>query len=301
MEIYRKYFNEEQLHELEASGANFGINVATVGHHIHPPGRRYPDPNHPATHLFQGDQGRRLQEYQIVYVATGKGIYQGENADPVMLESGSLMLLFPGVWHRYQPMQETGWEEFWVGFNGQYAEYLMRQDCFDPQNPIIRIGFNAEFLNVCIRLLDTVKYEGVAFQQMASCLVIQLLGIVYASSLMMGKAKPRQEQIVHTIRYKIHENWGQALDFEVLAQQQNVSYVWFRKAFKDVMGVSPGQYHLNVKIENTARMLKTLPLTIAQIAFKAGFESEFYFSRIFKKKMGTTPTEYRKGAKQDAP
>lgn len=51
----------------------------------------------------------------MVYVASGKGMYEGSGREPVSLDAGTLMLLFPDEWHRYKPLPETGWEEFWVG------------------------------------------------------------------------------------------------------------------------------------------------------------------------------------------
>ena len=153
-------------------------------------------------------------------------------------------------------------------------------------------------MNIFIRLIDTVKYEGVAYTQISSCLVIQLLGLVYASALMTEKSRTRQEQIIRAARYKIHQNWSDNLDLEKLASEQNVSYVWFRKAFKDIMGISPGQYHLNLKIEKAALMLRETTLLVSEVANEAGFESEFYFSRIFKKKMNVKPSDYRKGVEK---
>ena len=294
MEVFRKYFSESQLKDMEDSGPNWGVNVHTVGHYVHPPNRDYPDPEHPSTHVFQWEKGRRLQEFQIVYIAGGKGVYEGEGMDPAGIETGTIMLHFPNTWHRYKPTLETGWEEFWVGFDGVFAEYLMRQECFDPRKPLIKIGFNAEFLNVFLRLIDTVKYEGVAFRQIASCLVVQLLGLVYSSALMGGKTSLRQEQVAHAVRFKIHESWDRNLDFEAMALEQNVSYEWFRKIFKQVVGTSPGQYLLNLKIEKSGQLLLETSLTVGEIAGRAGFESEFYFSRIFKKKTGFSPGEYRK-------
>ena len=132
----------------------------------------------------------------MVYIANGKGIFEMQDAEPIVVEQGTLFLLFPGIWHRYKPVDGTSWEEFWVGFNGHYSEYLMRQECFNPKNPILSIGFNTEFLNIFIRLIDTVKYEGVAYTQISSCLVIQLLGLVYASALLSEKAKTRQERVI---------------------------------------------------------------------------------------------------------
>ena len=295
MDAYRKYFNEAQIKDLVDSEPNWGVNVVTVGHYVHDPQVPYPDPKHPASHYISWEHGRRLKEFQMVYIANGKGIFETEHTPPVMVEEGTLFLLFPGVWHRYKPLEGTSWEEFWVGFSGHYSEYLMRQDCFDAKHSILSIGFNTEFLNIFIRLIDTVKYEGVAYTQISSCLVIQLLGLVYASALLSEKSKSRQEQVIRAIRYKIHQNWQDNVDMAKLASEQNVSYVWFRKAFKDIMGISPGQYHLNLKIEKAAQMLKSTNLLVSEVAYKTGFESEFYFSRIFKKKMNVKPSDYRKG------
>ncbi|HMQ47874.1 MAG TPA: AraC family transcriptional regulator [Saprospiraceae bacterium] len=293
MEVFRKYFSEKQLQELEDTGPNWGVNVHTVGHHQHLPGTSYPDPQHPSSYVFDWSKGRRLAEYQIVFVANGEGVYEGEKTGLTKVQAGTIMLLFPGVWHRYKPLRETGWEEFWVGFDGLFADYLMRQECFDPEQPLIGIGFNAEFLDIFRRLIDVLKYEGVAFRQISSCLVIQMLGLVYSSALMKNQTQLRQKQIVQSVLFKIHENWEQALDFKAIAKEQNVSYEWLRKAFKAEKDISPGQYLLNLKIEKSGQMLRETTLTVAEIATKSGFESEFYFSRIFKKKMGQAPSSYR--------
>ena len=163
MNVYRKYFNDEQLNQLAESEPSWGVNVVTVGHYVHEPHKKYPDPKHPASHYFNWERGRRLKEFQMVYISNGKGVFEMENAEPIVVEGGTLFLLFPNIWHRYKPLDNTGWEEFWVGFDGHYAEYLMRQDCFDAGNPVLNMGFNTEFLNIFIRLIDTVKYEGVAY------------------------------------------------------------------------------------------------------------------------------------------
>jgi AraC-like DNA-binding protein len=294
MNLYRKYFNENQIQTLLASEPNWGVNIITVGHYVHTPNMVYPDSKHPQSHYFSWEKGRRLQEYQMVYLANGKGIFEMENVEPFAVSAGTLILLFPNVWHRYRPLETTGWEEFWVGFNGHYAEYLMRQDCFNPQKPLLNIGFNAEFLHIFIRLIDTVKYEGVAFTQISSCLVIQLLGLVYASALLSDKSSTRHDAVIRAVRYKMHQQWAENLEMEKLAKEHNMSYALFRKIFKKMLGVSPGQYHLNLKIEKTAQILRETDFSIAKIAESGGFESEFYFSRMFKQKMGCPPSAYRK-------
>ena len=295
MELYRKYFNAEQLEELADTEPNWGVSILNVGHNLHPAQKPYPDTNHPDSYYFDWEKGRVIQEFQLVYISSGTGIFETETIPPTIVEAGTAFLLFPNVWHRYKPSQETGWEEFWVGFGGHYAQYLMRQDCFKPDHPLIKIGFNSELLNIFIRLVQTLKFQGVAFKQISSCLVIQLLGLVYASALMTDQSRSHREKVINRMRYQIHEFGTGNIDMEKLAASQGVSYGWFRKAFKEVVGVSPGQYHLNLKIEKACEMLRETSFSVSEIAFKTGFESEFYFSRIFRKKMTVPPTAYREG------
>ena len=293
MELYRRYFDEDQLQTLAAQTPSWGVDILTIGHNIHQPQEEYPDPNHPNQYYFDWNRGRTLDEFQLVYIANGQGVFESELISPTLVEGGTAFLLYPGIWHRFKPSYDTGWEEFWVGFRGHYAEYLMRQACFDAEQPLMRIGLRAELLNVFTRLTDTLKYEGIAYQQIATCQVIQLLGLVYTSALMDDTTRTKREQIVHQVRYQVQGNWNKDIDFEKLAQEKNVSYVWLRKAFKEVMGVAPGQYHLNLKIEKATQMLQETSLSVSEIAYQTGFESLFYFSRVFKKKTDHSPTEFR--------
>lgn len=295
MEAFRKYFNEKQLKDLAKTEPNWGVNIHTIGHHEHPPQKLYPDPQHPTSHAFQWSKGRILQEFQMVYIAKGRGIYESKETGELVVEAGTLMLHFPNTWHRYKPDYETGWEEFWVGFDGHYPTYLMQQDCFSPRHPLINMGFNIEFMEVFVQLIDTFKHEGIAYRQIASCLVIQLLGLVYASALMKDKTQLKKERVVQNIQMYMHKNWSEKINFRELATRHNVGYEWFRKSFKKVVGCSPSQYLQQLKIEKASQMLRQTSLTIAEIAYEVGYESEFYFSRMFKQKTGLSPSEYRQG------
>ena len=293
MNEYRKYFNEQQLDVLSTQTPSWGVDILTIGHNVHPARKAYPDHNHPNQYCFDWSEGRTLDEFQLVYIANGQGVFESQTIPPTLVEGGTAFLLYPGVWHRFKPSYETGWEELWVGFRGHYAEYLMRQECFSPEQSLMSISLRSELLNVFTRLLDTLKYEGTAYQQIATCQVIQLLGLVYTSALTSDTSRNRREQIVHQIRYKIQGAWAQPIDFKKLAEENNVSYVWLRKAFKEILGVAPGQYHLNLKIDKAVQLLGETNLSISEVAYQTGFDSLFYFSRIFRKKVALSPSEYR--------
>ncbi|RYG15060.1 MAG: AraC family transcriptional regulator [Chitinophagaceae bacterium] len=291
MNIFRKYLTSENQHEILQP--DWGVNVVDVGHYIHAPCTPYPDLHHPSDYYFEWSKGRVLKEYQLVYIAAGYGVFEAKGIGQVNVQPGTLFFLYPGTWHRFKPDEKSGWTEYWVGFEGHYAHHLMNQACFSPEKPLLQMGFNAEFITIFIQLIDTIKYAALGSNQLAACLTIQLLGLVYASALMKTQSRSRKIQLINNIKYSIHENLNTDISPEALAAKHNVSYAWFRKAFKEIIGQSPGQYQLHLKIQKACRMLQETDLSIAEVAFENGFESEYYFSRVFKNKMFKSPSTYR--------
>ncbi len=292
MDTFRKYIKPDL--QIGDAQPDWGIKVLDVGHYIHPAGKSYPDSQHPEDYFFEWSKGRVLKEYQLIYIAAGKGTFEAQTIGQVEVQPGTLFFLYPGTWHRFKPAMDSGWTEYWVGFEGQYANHLMNQDCFNAEKPLLQMGFNAEFITIFIQLIDTIKFGALGSNQLAACLTIQLLGLVYASALLKNQSNNRKAQLINNIKYSIHENLNNDISPEELAANHNVSYAWFRKAFKEVVGQSPGQYQLNLKIQKACRMLYETDLSIAEIAYQNGFESEYYFSRVFKNKMMKSPSIYRK-------
>ena len=294
MEQFRKYCDPNDFLNGQP---DWGVTVKNVGHNIHKAEAGYPDHHHPLPYCFDWEKGRVLDEFQLVYIANGQGEFESEGVQKTVVNAGTAFLLFPGEWHRYKPSAETGWEEFWVGYKGHYAEYLMRQDCFKPSAPFVLAGQKTELINVFTKLIEIVKYEGVAHYQLAACLITQLLGLTYASAIMSDTDRQAKNTLIHTARFKMHETSYKPIDLIALARELNVSYPLFRKSFKEIVGISPGQYHLNIRIEKACRLLKETTLSIKEVSSQLGFETAFYFSRIFKTKKGVSPTQYRKGDK----
>ncbi|AUD03376.1 hypothetical protein [Spirosoma pollinicola] len=76
MHSYRKYFTDLQLQQLIEAAPTWGVDIRTVGHNVHPPQKPYPDTNHPNHYYFDWEKGRILDEFQLVYIAHGKGVFE---------------------------------------------------------------------------------------------------------------------------------------------------------------------------------------------------------------------------------
>ncbi|MFZ5642647.1 MAG: helix-turn-helix domain-containing protein [Bacillota bacterium] len=76
----------------------------------------------------------------------------------------------------------------------------------------------------------------------------------------------------------------------------NLSSYYFIRVFKAQMGKTPYEYLLDIKMEKAREMLKQRNHTITEICYECGFNSISHFTTAFKRKVGVTPTYYRKSA-----
>ena len=81
---------------------------------------------------------------------------------------------------------------------------------------------------------------------------------------------------------------------EEIANICGVSSGCFRRLFKEYSGKSPIEYRTDVKLDKAKNLLLNSNITVENLADDLGFESGAYFCRVFKKKIGMTPKEYRK-------
>ena len=89
------------------------------------------------------------------------------------------------------------------------------------------------------------------------------------------------------------DNIDSNIKFEELAQELGIGYSWFRRMFRHYTGFAPAQYLLQTKLNKAKELVIGTSLSMKQISVMLGFESQYYFSKIFKKKMGMSPNKMR--------
>jgi AraC-like DNA-binding protein len=287
MKSFHKYLPVTALEE------KWGFYVTTVGCNNIPAHQSYPrNKEHPSSHSFTWNKGRILDGYYIVFIPKGQGVFESARTSSVTITAGTCFLLFPGVWHRYKPDEEMGWEEYWVGFKGNYPDALMTKGFFEPGKPVVQTGLHEGLLILFQKLLETVQIGQAGYHQVIAGITLQLLGLLH-TTLAYTKHDDPTGQLIDKARFLMRESLESNMDMEKLAKQLPMGYSTFRKLFKEQTGLPPNQYHLNLRLDKAKELLETTALTINEIAYQAGFDSVFYFSKIFKKKNKCSPTAYR--------
>lgn len=89
----------------------------------------------------------------------------------------------------------------------------------------------------------------------------------------------------------IQEHFREDISVEELAASIDLSVSYFRRLFHEAYGYSPMQYIIHLRIENARDLLLSGEVNVTEAAELSGFDDIYYFSTLFKKKTGTTPTQ----------
>jgi len=271
----------------------WGMYLTGAGHVVVDKQTEYPLVGDPSHHYFHWSTGRRLSDYQVLYITKGKGVFESEIAGMRKINAGDIFILFPGIWHRFKPDSDSGWDEYWVEFNGDLINHYRSKEFLNPESPVITVGIQEDIARNYLQVINLLKEEKPGFQYIASGNIVQILGQIFASKKyhpFEGKAIENQ---IRQAKLMILENQHLPVTQEKIAESVGMGYSLFRKKFKEYTGVSPAQYHIQLRINKAKDLLITTNHSFKELAHELGFESTDYFFRLFRQKTGFTPSEFR--------
>jgi len=112
----------------------------------------------------------------------------------------------------------------------------------------------------------------------------------------LGKAHPRLHPFTRMMPAidVICQEYRGAIDLDRLAGACHLSLSQFRRSFQRLLGLSPLQFVLNVRLQAAADLLRNSRLNVTEVALQCGFNEANYFARQFHRHIGMTPSQYRR-------
>jgi len=274
--------------------ALWGLTVSTVGYEEIQPGDDYPTRGHADGYYFNLDRGRELNEYQLLYLTEGEGVFHSTTVREAPLREGDLWLLFPGEWHSYHPNPRKGWKSYWIGFKGRNMDDRVRAGFLSPQKPIYHVGFSDSIVRLYKQAYDAAIEEAAYSQQLMAGMVNLLIGMMYSKERNIQLSRNQAHvDLISRARLRIREALESPLTIQQVAEEMGISYSNFRKLFKEHTGISPAIYQQDLRLQRAKEMLSTTDISVKEIAYRLNFESPDYFSAKFKAKTGRRPSELR--------
>lgn len=259
----------------------FGLWVNTVGFQSIQPDSPYPLKDHPSGYFFNAQKGRVLREYP------------SETTPEKQVCKGRLMVLFPGQWHTYHPYRQTGWNEYYIGFEGPVIDNLVKGGFLSKDNQVLEVGLNEELVSLFSRALEIAEADKISSQQYLGGIVLHIVGMILSISKNKIFEVGDVDQKIEQAKIIMNENVFKDIDPEELAMKLNISYSWFRKVFKDYTGYAPAKYFQELKLRKAKQLLVGTSHSVKEISFMLDYKSTEHFFSLFKKRTGFTPLEYR--------
>ena len=119
-----------------------------------------------------------------------------------------------------------------------------------------------------------------------------------ACSDVTTKKQAKEVSVIGKAKEYIKQKFSKDISLEEVAKHVDISSYYFSKLFKEEEGMNFIDYLTNLRIEKAKQMLKEGNISIKEVCIESGYTDPNYFSRIFKKVVGCTPTEYKEGIEE---
>ncbi len=158
--------------------------------------------------------------------------------------------------------------------------------------PVLMPPQYQEELNDILQLLST--ESGICRDLSAIYRLIDIL-------LQIGTPKALRDEAIETIISYVEAHYREPITADLLADLLHISRSSLYRRFESAFHQSPANYINGIRIQNAALLLSETELPIVKVAEEVGFGDMFYFSKLFKKSFGISPSGYRSQMKSLIP
>jgi len=234
-------------------------------------------------------------DYQLLYIAAGKGYFYFKGSKtPTIVEKGNMVLFRPGEPQVYYYYAKHKTEVYWVHFTGWKVEQYLDSYELPKNENVFFTGISPDYPWIYNQMIRELQLQRANYEDVNKLFIHHIFLTI---NRYIKEGRQIKNETISDIERAIHyfnENFNKPISIEQYALEHLMSVNWFIHSFKEVMNVPPMQYIVSLRINAAKGYLENTNKSISEISDAVGYENALYFSRLFKKYTGTTPTEYKK-------
>ena len=274
----------------------WGSYPTGAGRSVILPGQPYPPRERPSLYDCEWRHGQTLPEFAIILITGGRGVFESRQSGQTPIESGSVLVLFPGVWRRYRPDPKTGWTERWLSFNSEIPRQLVRLHLLSSENPLRKVA-HADRLEASFdRLLDRIHAHPSQNSILLSMRFMTVLADVIEQLAEKSSLDGVEDNLVAQAMELIWMHSHRDLSVTRIARSLAVTRQTIGRRFQAATGRTLIGEIARCRLIRAKRLLTETDLAMKAIARLSGFPSEDQMRVVFRQQERTSPSEYRRRA-----
>ena len=230
----------------------------------------------------------RYDSVLLAHIIDGTLTFRSENGDLITAKKNDTVIIDCYAPHEY--FAEDNLEFMWLHIDGANCRDICCEIISADGNisKSARQGYIRE--QMC-KIFDGVKRSAVTEQELSITIYELLLELLNPSA---EKDKALHEDNIHRVKGYIAEHLGENISVEALSEIANMSVTNFSRVFRQQTGFSPYDYVLSSRLNKAKECLLRTDMSVTQIAYETGFNSEANFIYCFTKSEGISPGKFRK-------
>ncbi|MCF6177686.1 MAG: AraC family transcriptional regulator [Victivallaceae bacterium] len=234
----------------------------------------------------------KFPRYVLVVVIQGEGTYIDKNGNEYPLNAGMFFQRFPDVLHSNLVKPDSNWQEYYLEIDGQFFSALQNMNLIKSTLSTGKIkvdaGLESKFERLIKRFQDYRESEQAKLFSNFTSLLMECYERMQPDNI----TEPVQGIVDMACRF-LADDFTRNVDIKSFCQLHGWGYESFRKIFRRQTGISPGQYRIRRRLDYSCELLNNTALSIAEIAEKLAYNSQYEYSAQFKKHFGIAPNFFR--------
>lgn len=233
-------------------------------------------------------------DYQLLYVAAGKTRFYFDD-EVQEVAAGHMVLFQPRQEQHYEYFGKDSPEVYWVHFTGADVKNILKKYEIPLDSRVFYAGSAATYVYLFKEMISELQTCRTGYEELLGMYLRQIFLLIQRSRQEQRPAVASHmlEEMELARRY-FRDHYNEQIKIEEYANSRSMSVSWFLRSFKQVTGSSPMQYLLTIRMNNAVTLLESTDYNVTEIAAIVGYENPLYFSRIFKKQKGLSPSDYRR-------